>query len=313
MQIQRGAIGLTVAKPGEAQVMADASDDILMAYPAVDPQRCIVLAELARSKTIGVGIDSQFAAAQLAGAAREAKTTIGILVDLDVGLHRTGLQTAGDALSLAQYVDKTSGLRLDGLMIYPGHLPANPAAQGPAIAQVDHKLSDAVALWKRSGLEARIVSGGSTPSASQSHLLTHLTEIRPGTYIFNDINCVRGGSATLVDCAATIITTVVSTAVRGQIVLDAGSKTLTNDRCGADPDSGHGYIVELPDAKIFKLSEEHAQVDVSRCDASIKVGQRVTIIPNHICPCVNLQDHFWWKEAQQPPRAIRVDARGKVC
>jgi D-serine deaminase-like pyridoxal phosphate-dependent protein len=312
MQIQHGAIGLTVAKPGEAKVMAEVSDDIFMAYPAVDPQRCLELAELARAKTIRVGIDSQFAADQLAAAARRTGTTIGILVDLDVGHHRTGVQNAADALSLAQYIDGAKGLRLDGLMIYPGHVTAAPGAQGPVLGDIDKTLAEVISLWKQNGLEAKIVSGGSTPSATQSNLLTHLTEIRPGTYVFNDINCVRGGSATVADCAATIIATVVSTAVPGQIVLDAGSKTLTSDRCGADPQSGHGCIVELPQATIAKLSEEHAQVDVTRCDRALKVGQRVTIIPNHICPCVNLQDHFWWNEIGQPPRAIRVDARGKV-
>jgi D-serine deaminase-like pyridoxal phosphate-dependent protein len=166
--------------------------------------------------------------------------------------------------------------------------------------------------WRRSGLEARIVSGASTPTAYQSHLVGHLTEIRPGTYVYNDMNCVRGQCAALDDCAARILATVVSTAVPGQVVLDAGSKTLTSDRCGPAPDSGHGHVLEYPQAKITKLSEEHAQVDVTACDRAPKVGERVTVIPNHICPCVNLQDQVWWKEEGSPPRAIMVEARGKV-
>jgi len=138
-----------------------------------------------------------------------------------------------------------------------------------------------------------------------------MTEFRPGTYIFNDMNSVYCGCATLDDCAARILTTVVSTAVPGQIVLDAGSKTLTSDRNGPAPDSGHGYIVEYPRAKITKLSEEHAQVDVTGCDRAPKVGDRVHVIPNHICPCVNLQDTVYWQEgsAIEP---LPVDARGKV-
>jgi D-serine deaminase-like pyridoxal phosphate-dependent protein len=126
------------------------------------------------------------------------------------------------------------------------------------------------------------------------------------------MNGVHGGSATFDDCAARIIATVVSTAVPKQIVLDAGSKTLTSDRCGPAPESGHGHIVEYPDAKITKLSEEHAQVDVSLCARIPKVGQRVTVIPNHICPCGNLQDNLWWHEEGEAPRAIPIEARGKV-
>ncbi|MDB5304664.1 MAG: D-threonine aldolase [Phycisphaerales bacterium] len=312
MQLELGAAGLTVAKVGEAKVMASITDDILMAYPAVDPARCAALAELARTKTVRVGIDSTVAADALAEAARNAGATVGILVDLDVGHHRTGVQSAAEALTLAQHIDRSKGLRLDGVMFFPGHIASPPATQAPALAAVGAKLDELLSLWRKSGLEARIVSGGSTPTAFQSHLVPHLTEIRPGTYVYNDMNCVRGQCATLDDCAARILATVVSTAVPGQIVLDAGSKTLTSDRCGPAPDSGHGYLLECPLAKIIKLSEEHAQVDVAGCDHIPKVGDRVSVIPNHICPCVNLQDNVWWKEEGHPPRAIAVEARGKA-
>lgn len=161
-------------------------------------------------------------------------------------------------------------------------------------------------------MEAKIVSGGSTPTAYQSHLVKRLTEIRPGTYVFNDMNCVHGQSATIDECAARIVATVVSTAVPGQVVLDAGSKTLTSDRCGPAPHSGHGHILEYPQATIFKLSEEHAQVDISGCDSAPNIGQRVSIIPNHICPCINLQDVVWWRTGDQPPVSVPVEGRGKV-
>ena len=139
-----------------------------------------------------------------------------------------------------------------------------------------------------------------------------MTELRPGTYIYHDMNGVHGGFAAIEDCAAKILATVVSTAVPGQVVIDAGSKTLTSDRCGPAPESGHGYVVEYPEAKIFKLSEEHAQVDSTRCARTPKVGERVTVIPNHICPCINLQDVVWWREKGQRAVAIDIQARGKV-
>jgi D-serine deaminase-like pyridoxal phosphate-dependent protein len=98
-------------------------------------------------------------------------------------------------------------------------------------------------------------------------------------------------------------------------VIDAGSKTLAADRCGPAPDSGHGCVVELPGAKITRLSEEHGQVDVRNCSGRIpKVGERVTVVPNHICPCVNLQDRVYWKErGEDAVRPLDVDARGRVC
>jgi D-serine deaminase-like pyridoxal phosphate-dependent protein len=312
MQVELGAVGLTVAKVGEARVMTDAADDLLMAYPAVDPLRCAELAQLARGHTIRVGIDSKVAADALASEARSAGSTIGILVDLDVGLHRTGVQTPNDALALAQHVSGQSGLRLDGIMFYPGHLKDDSEDAIREITLIDERLGETLDLWDRSGLAAQIVSGGSTPTAYVSHWLTRMTEARPGTYIFHDMNGVHGGYATLADCAARIHCTVVSTAVPGQFVIDAGSKTLTSDKCGPAPDSGHGYVVEYPQAKISKLTEEHGQVDCRACDRAPKVGDRVTVIPNHICPCVNLQDRVWWKEEGAPPQPIGVDARGRV-
>ena len=313
MQMEHGAVGLTVAKIGEAQVMAPVCDDLLMAYPAVDPRRCGEVARLARENTLRVALDSVQAVDAIATAARDAGSTVGVLVDLDVGHHRTGVQGPQEALPLAQHVSQTRGVCLDGIMFFPGHLNTTPpAAQEPALRQIDALLAETIDLWRRHGLEAEIVSGGSTPTALQSHLITRMTEIRPGTYVFNDMNCVHGKCAKLDDCAAKILTTVVSTAVPGQIVLDAGSKTLTSDRCGPAPESGHGFVVEYPQAKITKLSEEHAQVDVTGCDRLPKIGDRVTVIPNHICPCINLQDQVWWKEGGQEPRPLPIDARGKV-
>ncbi len=312
MQLDAGAIGLTVAKPGEAEVMAEVCNDILMAYPAVDPNRCNELAKLAHRITLRVAIDSSAAADALALAARAADSTIGILVDLDVGHHRTGIQNAAEALQLAQHIQRSRGLRLDGLLFFPGHLSTSVANHAQSLDAINTRVAEVLDLWRTKGLAAEIVSGGSTPTLFQSHRVTHMTEIRPGTYVFNDMNCVHAGCAKLDDCAARILCTVVSTAVPNQIVLDAGSKTLTSDRCSPAPDSGHGYVMEFPQAKIIKLSEEHAQVDVSQCDGRPRVGDRVSVIPNHICPCVNLQDTIWWLEPGEKPVAIRVDARGKV-
>ena len=114
MQLEHGAAGLTVAKVGEAEVMAAVADDLLVAYPAVDRHRCAAFAALACGRTVRVAVDSAYAADALGAAAAEAGSVIGILVDLDVGLHRTGVQTPGETMVLARHVTRSPGLRLDG-------------------------------------------------------------------------------------------------------------------------------------------------------------------------------------------------------
>ena len=139
-----------------------------------------------------------------------------------------------------------------------------------------------------------------------------LTEIRPGTYVFNDMNTVRGGFCALGDVAAGIVCTVVSTAVPGKAVLDGGTKTFTSDRNAKDPESGHGHVVEFPEAKVVRLSEEHGELDVAACPRPPRVGERVTVIPNHVCPCVNLQDRTWLRHADGVVEPLPVDARGRL-
>ncbi len=316
MQLSAGARGLTVAKVGEAESLvgafASATPDLLMAYPAVDPARTARLAALARSATIRVAVDTAAAIEAVAAAARAAGVTIGLLVDLDLGMGRTGVPTAEALVALGQAVAQTGGVRLDGIFCYPGQIWAKPDEQAAPLAAVAAKLAEAIDRFDRSGLCREIVSGGSTPTAYQSHLVPQVTEIRPGTYVYNDMNTVRGGFCAPADCAATIVCTVVSDAVSGQVVLDGGTKTFTSDRCVPAPDSGHGHIVEYPEAVITKLSEEHGQVDVTKCGRRPPVGERVSVIPNHVCPCINLQDAVWWREADGSLRLLPIDARGRL-
>lgn len=312
LQMEAGAIGLTIAKAGEAGEMKEAAGDLLMAYPAVDPVRCGRLAELARTRMMRVAADSAAGVNALAAAANAAGTVIGVLVEIDVGMGRTGVATPEDSLKLAQLISSAKGLRLDGILCYPGHIWNAIGRQADPLAAVSEKLQAVIELWKANGHEALIVSGGSTPTAFASHLVKQYTEIRPGTYVFNDMNTVHGGFCQLEDCAAKIVCTVVSDAVKNQVVIDGGTKTFTSDLCLPAKDSGHGYICEYPLARLDRLSEEHGQVDVSACERRPRIGERVTVIPNHICPCVNLQDAVWWRTTDGSVHPINVDARGKL-
>ncbi len=315
-QLAAGAVGLTVAKVGEAEVMAEAcpGTDVLLAYPALDESRRRRAAVLARQVRLRVAVDSAYAVETLAHAACDAGTTLGILVDLDVGLGRTGVQTPEAATTLAQSIDRTAGVRLDGLFCYPGHIAGPADRQHKQIAGVVELLEKTRALWRRAGLNDGIISGGSTPTAYQSHLMPPLTEIRPGTYVFNDANTLRGGYCQLQDCAASVSCTVVSDAVAGQVVVDAGSKALAADRCWPAPDSGYGYVMGYAEAKVTALSEEHGQIDMRAYPGRDrpKLGQRIGIIPNHICPCVNLHNEVWWDHGDGTCSSTPVDARGRL-
>lgn len=312
LQIESGAIGLAVAKAGEAEALASVDGNILVAYPTLDPIRIEKLVHLARTgKTIRVAVDSAFAADQLGYAGHAAGIPFGLLVDLDVGHHRTGVQGAAEALKLAQHIDRTPGARLDGVMIYPGHMHDSPAKQSTTLGPIRAILAEALDAMHRSGLATPIVSGGSTPTLYQSHLIPELTEIRPGTYIYNDRTELVGGYCAQDDCAAVVVATVISTAVPGKFVLDAGSKALTRDPSWAAPD-GFGLIVEYPQAKVTRLTEEHGEVDASGCDRLPKLGQRVRVIPNHICPCINLYDSVWLRDGANELTRCPIEARGKT-
>jgi D-serine deaminase-like pyridoxal phosphate-dependent protein len=312
LQLEAGAAGLTTAKVGEAEVLTEVSDDIFVAYPPVDPARAGRVAELAGRIAVRVAVDSETACDAVGEAVSRSGFTVGVLVDVDVGFRRTGVQNPEEALDLAQRVERADGLRLDGIMCFPGHVNWAPDEQGQELKRIDRKLRDVLDLWGDHGLEARVVSGGSTPTARQSHLVSSLTEIRPGTYVYYDWNSVAGGHCAPEDCAAGVVCTVVSDAVPGKVVVDAGTKALTSDRnAHLGQAGGYGHVVEYPYAKVVRVSEEHGEIDVSDCEERPAVGERLKIIPNHICPAVNLQDHVWIGEEGTYER-VRVDARGRL-
>ncbi len=307
--------GLTVAKVSEAAVMSNVCDEILIAYPLVDSFQIQQAAKIKQLTHTFITADSSRPLEELNEASgKVSRTPVGVLVDVDVGYHRTGVQSPQEALKIAREVEKYPYLELIGLFCYYGHISQyQPHEQEPHLKKVSQILRDVLALWKEHGIEAKTVSGGSTPTAYQSHLIPELTEIRPGTYIFNDRNSISSGFCTIDDCAARVCATVVSTAVPGKVVVDAGSKTLSSDRLIHNPDeAGHGLVVDYPEAKITRLSEEHGEIDITQCASAPQLGERLYIIPNHICPCINLQNQVMILHEDGSIKAEPVDARGMV-
>jgi len=303
-QLSHGALGLTVAKVSEAEVMlASGTEDLLVAYPLFGAEKVRRLIEVARKTRVTVSVDSLEAARPIAEAAAAAGVSIGLLAEVDAGLHRVGVQPE-KFTGLLRELAGLSGVELRGMAFYPGHIKGQDAK---ALEVLSNLISGLVAEAKAAGFELPVVSGGSTPTMWHSHEIAGMNEIRPGTYIFNDRNTILSGACTPDDCAATIIATVVSTAVPGQFVIDGGSKTFSSDRAAAE---GFGQFLDAPDALFEKMNEEHGYV--KHAAHQRKVGERVRVLPNHICVAVNLHERIYGVRGDEVVESWTVDGRGKL-
>lgn len=309
-QMRLGAQGLTCATPFEAEVMSSVCDDILLAYPPVGRIRAARIAALSASR-ITVMLDSERAITEMGAAARAANRTIGVFVELDVGMHRVGVPGVEEALRLARRASEEEGLHFDGLAFYPGQVREPVAEQDEALAKVDAALSAALTRFNDAGLHPRVVSGGSTPTLWRSHELRGLTEIRPGTYVYNDRTTAVVGACGWDDCALTVLATVVSTAVPGQAVIDAGTKSLGREPVRGAPNEGFGQLLDRPEVLVSRMSEEHGILDLSRTRWRPEVGDRVRVIPNHVCIVVHLNDLMYGVRENVVECSWNVEARGR--
>lgn len=313
MQLDRGAVGLTVAKVGEAEVMAAAGlDDILVAFPVFGGDKFRRLAQLARARRALISLDDEATARVCSAAMSEQGATLGVLVEFDVGFHRCGLAPGPACVELAKTIEKMPGLQFRGLMTYFGNVWGTEEERAEEAKQVAERVGQALAAFREAGMPVEIVSGGSTPSAQFAGQVRGLTEIRPGTYVYNDLNTYHQGACGLEDCAARVVVTVVSTAVPGRAIIDAGSKTFSSDSLGSGPKSGFGYVVEAPDAPLMKLNEEHGHIDITKSAHQFRVGEVLTVIPNHVCTCVNMHDEIFLRRGDEVVSSLPVAARGKI-
>ncbi len=312
-QLRRGAVGVTCATPREAEVMSEVADDILIAYPMVGSVKARRVVALPTAVRLTVALDSARAADDLADAAHEAGRRIGVLVECDMGMRRVGVQSAEDAVTLVRHVWGRRELEYVGIAFYPGHVREPLDRQDEALSALGERLGRTLDALKRARLDPRVVSGGSTPTAVRTHEIPGVTEMRPGTYIYNDRTTAAIGACTFDDCALTVLATVVSTAVPGQAVIDAGTKSLGREPMRGAEGEGFGVIYGRDDVVVRAMSEEHGLLDLSRSDWRPAVGDRVRVIPNHVCIVVHLFDTVHGFRGNAVETSWAVAARGRAA
>ncbi len=312
-QLELGATGITVAKVGEAEVMLGADPpDLLVAYPIIGRSKLERLAAVARRTRVTVMLDNLHAARQLSDAAREAHVEFGVLAEVDVGLGRTGVTPGDELVEFIRGLLRLPYLSYEGIGFYPGHIRSLDNDGLNQIEELDRLLNSVIERLRREGLSPRVVSGGSTPTLYHSHRIRALTEIRPGTYIFNDRNTWLAGACKPEDCAASILVTVVSTSRPGQVIVDGGSKTFSSDRLAPSPEPSFGYVLEAPGAVFTRMNEEHGYLDARKAGVELAVGDRLRIIPNHICTAVNLHEKMYGVRGDRVEAVWEVAGRGKL-
>jgi D-serine deaminase-like pyridoxal phosphate-dependent protein len=227
-------------------------------------------------------------------------------------MHRVGVPGIDDALALARAVCERPPLEFEGIAFYPGHVREQVDHQGSKLEQLDSSLRAALDRFERADLRPRVVSGGSTPTLWHTHELHGVTEFRPGTYVYNDRTTAAIGACGWDDCALTVLATVVSTAVPGQAVVDAGSKALGREPMrGTEAADGFGCVLGHPEVVVKGMSEEHGILDLSATTWKPSVGEMVRIIPNHVCIVVHLNDAIVGVRGDQVETSWPVAARGR--
>lgn len=313
-QIEAGAVGLTVAKVGEAEVMvAGGIKDIFIAYPLAAKAKLERVRKLMDQAKVTVAVDS-VEQADILEECFDPKSPLNVWIKVNSGLNRVGVEPNEEVVELAKYVRGLSSLHLDGIFTHAGHSYA--ASSREEVERIALEEADAVVrsaeLCEDAGMEIAHRSIGSTPTFRIAGAVDGITEIRPGNAVFYDMVQVGLGVATKDQCALTVLSNVVSVK-NDRIVIDAGSKTLALDQ-GAHGNAsiaGHGYVVEHPEFVIARLSEEHGVIPVDGV-VDVKLNDRLTIIPNHACVVANLFETYLVHRDGKVIDEWKVDARGRL-
>ena len=313
LQIAAGATGITVAKVSEAEVFADAGiDDMFVAYQVVAPAQLERLARLARSVQLRCAVDSREGAELLSRAATDAGLELSVMLEIDLGIGRTGVRVGVPACELAQLVTDLPSLKLIGVYGFRGFRGFAEGAEsretwGRAEGEA---LASAAEDLRSMGLPIVEVSAGSTPTALPAAGVRGVTEIRPGQYLFGCANVVAQGVMRADEVALFARATVISRA-DDRVVVDAGSKTLSTDESW-EPGLGFGYLASDPSTRVVSVWEEHGVLGVGESAGGLCVGDRVSIVPNHVCTAVNLHDRLVGVHDDRIEAVWKIAARGRI-
>ncbi len=296
LQVAAGSQGITCQKLGEAKVMVDAGvDNILIPYNIVGKPKLKRLTALVQRALITVALDSEETATGISQQAITDRCVVPVIVELDTGSGRCGVQSPQAAQHLAQQIMKMRGIDFQGIMTYPSNVRAKPF------------IEETLDLLSSDGIPVNIISGGGTGSEAASKELG-CTETRSGSYVYEGMTRVGNSEMLTPDrCVLRVIVTVVSTPTPDRIIIDGGMKTFTSY-----PPTPYGHIIEHPDAKIYGMSVEHGHVDVSECSHRFNVGEQLSVIPLHQGMTSNLHDTLVGIRGDQVEAIWQIAGRGKV-
>lgn len=316
LQIEAGAVGITVAKVGEAEVMAaQGLTDIFIANEIVGISKLERIRQLSRTIRIRLGVDNKIQVDQLEQVFKDEPRPIEVLIELEVGDNRSGVVSDEQLVELVNHIQGMSKVLLKGIFSHEGHSYRAQSAEDCRKICLDSqaKTIRAAELVRKLGAEVDTVSIGSTPSLMHSEISEGITEIRPGTYIFMDV----GQGTAIADysrCAATVLATITSMPTAERIVLDTGAKALTlqTRSGGICATTGYGLVKNSANVRLSNLYDEHGLINDAQLRSEHNLGDKLEIIPNHICPACNLYDVAYLVSQGELMREIGVLGRGKT-
>lgn len=308
LQVRAGARGITAGTLGEVEVFARAGfDDIFLAYPVwAVGDRAERLRHLLDTIHLRIGIDSPAAATALSALAT-AQRPVEVVIEVDCGARRCGV--APDAAGALAEFARSVGLRPIGAYTYPGHGDRDAAARQTASDDEVRALALAQVAMTAAGILPTVLSAGSTPTAALSGR-PPVTELRPGEYVYNDLGKCWLGACGPADLALFVVTTVVSNAVPGQVIVDVGTKALGREGSEA---IGFGRVPSIPAAVLFRLNEYHGYLRIPEDVHRPAIGEQLLVAPNHVCPVVNLFDDVVVHRQGTAEAVWQVDARGHLA
>ncbi len=312
-QLAAGASGITVAKLDEAEAFVrEGVKDIFVANEVAGQHKWARAARLQSSATVALGVDSVETVEGLAQAANAHGVTIPVLIEIDTGLHRAGLEPAEEVAKLAEHIANLRALEFRGVFTHAGHAyGAHNSDEVRRIAHDEaHGVIEAADLIRSRGIACPVISVGSTPTICASGVLPGVTEIRPGNYVFFDRMQVALGVTSVEACSQTVLATVISRPTPDRVVVDAGSKTFALDRGAHGLESLQGFGEDVSYGLVLsRLSEEHGVIVDERA-SSVAVGERLRFLTNHACTVANLAEVLYGIRGDSVEEAFPVLVRG---